>query len=178
MGEGDLSLSTSNTYLQNYACYNISDATITSTNSVSETLTLFTGSANCSSAQIRAGKVHAFRSTTKLSSNSMPSISIASFGLFGFLLALFVVGRSHQFRNLCCLLVLTALGFGLAGCGGSGSTSSSSAKSFSLSVSPSTVTVSAGTSGIPTGSYSITIIGTDSSSSSETASTTMTLTIS
>ncbi len=178
-GTVDLALSTSNTYLQDYACYDISNATITSTSPVTETLTLYTGSSSCSSAQIQAGKVHTFRSATKLSSSSAWSINLAATSVVGLLLVLFVRRRSRQIRNLCCLMTFTALGFALSGCSSSGSTaSSSSSRSFSVSVSPSTVTVSAGTSGIPTGSYSITITGTDSSSSSVTASTTVTLTIS
>jgi subtilase family serine protease len=177
-GTVDLTLSTSSTYLQEDACYSISNATITNTTPVSETLNLYTGSANCSSAQIQAGKVHSFRSTTKLSSDSARSINAATFGVFGLLLALYVGRRSRQIRGLCCLLALATLAFGLSGCSSPGSTASSSSKSFSVSVSPSTVTVSAGTSGIPSGSYSVTITGTDSSSSSKTASTTMTLTIS
>jgi len=177
-GTVDLALSTSSTYLQDYACYSISNATITNTSPVSETLAIYTGSANCSSAQIQSGRVHAFLSTKNLSSNSFRSINAATFGVFGLLLALIVGRRSRQIRNLCCLLALATLALGLSGCSSSGSTVSSSSKSFSVSVSPSTVTVSAGTSGIPTGSYSMTITGTDSSSSSKTASTTMTLTIS
>jgi hypothetical protein len=169
----DLSLSTSSTYLQDYACYSISNATITSTSPVSETLTLYTGAASCSGAQVQGGKVHAFHDVVKLSSDSTPSISAAAFSIFGLLLAVFVDRRSRQLRNLWCALVLAAIGVGLSGCG----SSESSSKSFSVSVSPPTVTVSAGTSGIPAGNYSITITGTDSSSSSKTASTTMTLTI-
>jgi subtilase family serine protease len=174
-GTVDLALSITSTYLQDYACYQISNANINSTSPVSETLTLYTGSSNCSSAQIKAGKIHSFRSTTKLSSNTMRTTKASTFGVFGLLLALFVGRRSPQVRNLCCLLTIVALGFALSGCSSSASTNSS--KSFSLSVSPSTVTVSAGTSGIPAGNYSITITGTDSSSSTETASTSMTLTV-
>jgi subtilase family serine protease len=176
-GTVDLSLSTSNTYIQDYACYDISNATISGTSAVSETLTLYTGTANCSSASVQSGKVHAFRNskTVKLSSNSKLPIRAPVLGSTGLLLASFIGWRFRRIRVLSCMLALAALGFVLSGCGGS--SSSSSSKSFSLSVSPSTVTVSAGTSGIPTGSYTLTIDGQDSSNSSLTATTSMTLVI-
>jgi subtilase family serine protease len=176
-GTADLSLSTSSTYLQDYACYDVSDATVSGTSAVSETLTLYTGTANCSSASVQSGKVHAFHSakTSKISSNPMLPITPAAFGSLGLLLAGIVGWRFRRIRALSYMLALVALGFVLSGCGGS--SSSSSSKGFSLSVSPSTVTVSAGTSGIPTGSYTLTIDGQDSSNSSLTATTSMTLVI-
>jgi subtilase family serine protease len=176
-GTVDLSLSTSSTYLQDYACYDVSNATISGTSAVSETLTLYTGTANCSSASVQSGKVHAFHSakTSKISSNPMLPITAAAFGSLGLLLAGIVGWRFRRIRALSYMLALVALGFVLSGCGGS--SSSSSSKGFSLSVSPSTVTVSAGTSGIPTGSYTLTIDGQDSSDSSLTATTSMTLVI-
>jgi hypothetical protein len=176
-GTVDLSLSTSSTYLQDYACYDISDAAVSGASAVSKTLTLYTGTANCSSASVQSGKVHAFHSakTSKISSNPMLPITAAAFGSLGLLLAGIVGWRFRRIRALSYMLALVALGFVLSGCGGS--SSSSSSKGFSLSVSPSTVTVSAGTSGIPTGSYTLTIDGQDSSDSSLTATTSMTLVI-
>jgi subtilase family serine protease len=176
-GTVDLSLSTSSTYIQNYACYDVSNATISGTSAVSETLTLYTGTTNCSSASVQSGKVHAFHraKTSKISSNSTLPITAAASGSLGLLLASIVGWRFRRIRALSCMMALVALGFVLSGCGGS--SSSSSSKGFSLSVSPSTVTVSAGTSGIPTGSYSLTIDGQDSSNSSLTATTSMTLVV-
>jgi hypothetical protein len=176
-GTVDLSLSTSSTYLHDYACYDILDATVSGTSAVSETLTLYTGTANCSSASVRSGKMHTFHNakTAKISSNSMLPITAPVLGSTGLLLAGFIGWRFRRIRALSCMLALAALGFVLSGCGGS--SSSSSSKSFSLSVSPSTVTVSAGTSGIPTGSYTLTIDGQDSSDSSLTATASMTLVI-
>ena len=52
-GTVDLSLTTTSTYLEDYACYDLSDATVSGTSAVSETLTLYTGAANCSSASAR-----------------------------------------------------------------------------------------------------------------------------
>jgi len=176
-GTVDLSLSASSTYIQNYACYDISNAKVTGTSAVSETLTLYTGTANCSSASVQSGKVHAFHSAknSKISPNPMLPIAEAAFGSLGLLLAGGVGWRFRRIRALSYMLALGALGIVLSGC--SGSTSSSTSKGFSLSVSPSTITVSAGTSGIPTGSYKLTIDGQDSSNSSLTASTSMTLVI-
>jgi hypothetical protein len=174
-GTVDLSLSSSSTYIQNYACYDISNAKITDSSAVSETLTLYTGSANCSSASVQSGRVHAFHSAknSKISSNPMLPITAAALGSLGLILVGVVGWRFRRIRAFSCVLALVALGFVLSGCGGSTSTS----KGFSLSVSPSTVTVSAGTSGIPTGSYTLTIDGQDSSTSSLTATTSMTLVI-
>jgi subtilase family serine protease len=176
-GTVDLSLSTSSSYIQDYACYNISNATISGTSTVSETLTFYTGTANCSSASVQSGKVHSFHraKNSKISSNPMLPITAAAFGSLGLLLSGVVGWRFRRLRVLSCMLALVVLGFVLSGCGGS--SSSSSSKGFSLSVSPSTVTVSAGTSGIPTGSYTLTIDGEDSSNSSLTATTSMTLAI-
>jgi subtilase family serine protease len=176
-GTVDLSLSTSSTYLQDYACYDISDATVSGTSGVSETLTLYTGTANCSSASVQSGKVHTFHNakTAKISSNSMLPITAPVLGSTGLFLASFIGWRFRRIRGLSCIMALAALGSVLSGCGGS--SSSSSSKSFSLSISPSSVTVSAGTSGIPPGSYSITIDGQDSSDSSLSATASMTLVI-
>lgn len=176
-GTVDLSLSTPSTYLQDYACYDISDATVSGSSAVSETLTLYTGTANCSSASVRSGKVRTFHSakTAKISSNSKLPITAPVLGSTGLLLASFIGWRFRRIRVLWCTLAFASLSLVLSGCGSSGS--SSSTKSFSLSVSPSTVTVSAGTSGIPTGSYTLEIEGDDSSTSSLTATTSMTLVI-
>ena len=175
-GTVDLSLSTSSTYLQNYACYDISNATVSGTSAVSEKLTLYTGTANCSSASIQSGRVHAFHSAkfTKISSRTIFPFTAPSLGSVGLLFAGLVAWRFRRIRALSCILALAVLGLVLSGCG---SSSSSSSKSFSLSASPSSVTVSAGTSGIPTGNYALEIDGEDSSDSNLTATATMTLVV-
>jgi subtilase family serine protease len=176
-GTVDFSLSTSSTYIQNYACFDISNATVSGTSAVNETLTLYTGTADCSSASVKSGKVHAFHSvkTGRNSSDSMLPMTTPAFGSMGLLLAGIFGWRFRRVRGLSCMLAFLALGFVLSGCGGS--TSGSSSKGFSLSISPSSVTVSAGTSGIPTGSYTLTINGEDSSDSSLATSATMTLVV-
>jgi subtilase family serine protease len=177
-GTVDLTLSTSSTYIEDYACYDVSDPKITGTSAVSETLTIYTGSTNCSSSSAQSGKVHhSFNSakTTKISSKSGLPITAPVLGSTGLLLAGLIGWRFRRIRAFSYMLALVALGFVLSGCGGS--SSSSSSKGFSLSVSPSSVTVSAGSSGIPTGSYTLTVDGEDSSDSSLTASTSMTLVV-
>jgi hypothetical protein len=179
-GTVEFGLYTTSTYLLNYACYDISNATVSSTSAVSETLTLYTGEANCSSNSIQSGKVHAFKQakTVKIASNPTAPITEAAFTSLGLLLAGFIGWRFRKARAFCCVLALMVMSFALSSCGGGSSSSTTTAtKSFALSVSPSTVTVSAGTSGIPTGSYSMTVEGDDSSSSSLTATTNLTLTV-
>jgi subtilase family serine protease len=177
-GTVDLSLSASSTYIQNYACYDISNATISGTSAVSETLTLYTGSANCSSASVQSGRAHhAFAGAKATKISSIPAFPAGApvLGSTGLLLAGLIGWRFRRIRILSYMLAFLAVGLVLSGCSQSGSNSSS--KSFSLSVSPSSVTVPAGTSGIPTSSYTLTVDGQDSSDSSLTATTSMTLVI-
>lgn len=176
-GTVEFTLSTSSTYLQNYACYDISNAAVTSSSAVSQTLTLYTGTANCSNASIQSGKVRAFRATSsKVSSNQkgMPKTAVP-YVSFAFLLMGLAGWRIRQVRGLFCVLALVAFGLAVSGCGGG--SSSSASKGFTVSVSPSTVTVSAGTSGIPTGNYTLEVEGEDASNSSISNSTTFTLTV-
>jgi len=168
------SLSTSSTYLQTYACYDISNATVSSSSAVSSTLTLHTGTANCSSTSHGNGNARAFRIlNNQTSSDRNLPVATGAFVSFGCLLAGLVGWRSRRLRRFAFVFALVFLGLAVSGCGGS----VSSNKGFSVSVSPTSVTVSAGTSGIPTGSYTLQITGTDSSNSSLTASTTMTLVV-
>lgn len=183
-GTVDLSVSATSTYLEEYACYTISDATISSTTAVSKTLTIYTGTANCSSDSLKSLRVRAFRARTASKASSAKPNRIAeqaSISFFGLVLAGLLGWRYRRLRALLCPLMLVALGLTVSGCSSSGTTSAESksteSESFTLSASPSTVTVSAGTSGIPTGSYTITIEGVDSSDSSLSASTSITLTV-
>ena len=170
------SLSTSSSYLQSYACYDLSNATISSSSAVSTTLTLYAGAAYCSSSSAQYGKARAFRSmNNQSSSNRKLPVAAEAFISFGCLAAGLIGWRFRRLRGLAFVFALAVLGLAVSGCGGS--SSSSSSKSFTVSASPSTVTVSAGTSGIPTGSYTLQITGEDSSNSSMTAGTTMTLVV-
>jgi subtilase family serine protease len=174
-GTVDLSVSSSSTYIEDDACYDVSDATVSGTSAVSETLTLYTGTANCSDASVRSGNGRTLR--RKIGGQSSLSnggaVAKAAFGLLAILCAGIVGWRFRRLSTFLCVFALAVLGLGLSSCGSSSSTS----KSFTLSVSPSTVTIPAGTSGIPTGNYTLTITGTDSSNTSLSTSTTLTLTI-
>jgi hypothetical protein len=140
------------------------------------TLTIYTGTANCSSAAIQSGKVHAFTrsNSASIAPNPTPTLTEGIFGAFGVLFAGLIGWRFRKLRALSFVLVLALSGFALSGCGGG---SIGATKGFSLSVSPSSVTVSAGSSGIPTGTYTLTINGVDSTTSTLTASTSLTLTV-
>ena len=177
-GTIDYTLQTSSTYLQDYACYNISNATIAGTSPVSVTLTIYAGTANCSNAAEAKGAVRLFRRATRIEVSSKSSSTFPlklAFGLWALFLPGSLAWRFGRLRPFLCLLMLAALGLGMSGC--SGGSSSTASKSFRLLVSPSTVTVSAGSSGIPTGNYAMTIAGEDSSASDITASAAMTLTV-
>ncbi|WP_263418348.1 protease pro-enzyme activation domain-containing protein [Terriglobus albidus] len=170
-GTVSYSLSTSNTYLQQYACYDLSDASVTGTSAVSETLTIYLGTTYCANAQ-RKGKMHGFTQVAQTNSSALPGGALS--GIAGIFAAGLVCLRRRRLRSLWLLvLVGVSMSFALTGCGSSNGSSSSS-KSFTVSISPSTVTLSAGSSGVPTGTYSVTIKGTSGSLSS---STTLTLTV-
>jgi Predicted protease len=172
-------LYTSSSYLQNYACYTLSDATVSSTNAVSQTLTVYAGTATCSAAGASHRTTQAFRrSTTQSSRNSgIPTALQAGITMAGFLCMLGLPCVSKKRGVICGIAALSFLGFALIGCGGSSSSSASTSKSFAVAVSPSTMTVSSGTSGIPTGTYSLTLEGQDSASSSLSSSASVTLVV-
>jgi hypothetical protein len=176
-GTVNLTLGTTSTYIQDYACYNVANAAVSGTSAVSQTLTIATGSANCSSSAVRNGKARAFRRAAAVRfgprKRNLSPLLEAGIGLTGFLAMIIISHRSRKFGTLLGIGVIALLGLTLSGCGGS----SSVTKSFTVNVSPSTLTISAGSSGIPTGTYSLTLEGEDSSNSSLTASTTVTLVI-
>lgn len=167
-GTVDYSLSTSSTYLQQYACYDLSNANITGTTAVNETLTIYLGTTYCANAQLK-GKVHSFRTTPRTISRTnsrVPLIALSGVIAFGLLSR-----RRRTVHRLCLLLLGAALSVALIGCGSGGSSTS---KNFAVSVSPASMTLAAGTSQVPTGTYSISITG---SSGSLSSSTTLTLTV-
>jgi subtilase family serine protease len=166
-GTVNYSLSTSNTYLQQYACYDLSDANVTGTSAVNETLTIYLGTAYCANAQLK-GNVHSFRATARTISSTDSKASLVA--LSG-IIALGLLGLRRRTANQLCFLLLGCLGAALLGCGSGGSSAS---KSFIVSAAPASMTLAAGTSGVPTGAYSINITGTSGSLSS---STTLTLTV-
>jgi hypothetical protein len=186
-GTVDFSLATSSSYLQNYACYTLSNASVTGTTAVSQTLTVYLGTTTCASVATSGKNTYAFKasSANQMSANQPhplrndSGVQAAAFSLAGVLLAGLVGWRFRRLRAFAAVALLAVLGFALSGCSGStaSSSSTSSSKSFVVSLSPTTVTISAGASGVPTGSYSITVEGEDSSSSSIYSTATLALTV-
>lgn len=181
-GTVTFSLSTSSTYLQNNACYTLSDASVTGTSAVTKTMTLYLGSTTCANVAASGGSTTAMRATTAHTARLTPSavpggklngVETAAFGAAGLLLAGLVGWRFRRMRSWMALIAVVTFGFALSGC----SSSSTTAKGFTIALSPTTMTVSAGTSGVPTGTYSIKIEGDDSSNSSLYSTATLTLTV-
>lgn len=164
------SASASSTYIQNYACYTISSASVTGTSAVSKTLTLYMGTSACSSASTAnsnlksfkaAGSVQQAQNHAPTHSNLLP-VSMASLGAIGMLLAGLAGRRRRALRAVFGMMALAFVGLALTACGSSTASSSSSSSS--------------GTN-VPTGTYTITLTGTDSSSSSITSSATLTVVV-
>jgi subtilase family serine protease len=185
-GTVDFSLSTTSTYLQNYACYTLANATVSSTAAVTGTLTVYLGATTCASVATSGKNIYAFHAAaaTAIGSNaasrtsSASGVDAAALGGAGLLFAGLIGWRLRRTRALLVVLAMAALGLALTGCGGTSSSSSSSAaKGFVVSLSPAALTISAGTSGVPTGSYSITVEGADSSTSSINSTASLALTV-
>ncbi|MEZ2346497.1 protease pro-enzyme activation domain-containing protein [Terriglobus sp. RCC_193] len=172
-GTVDLSLSTTSSYLQQYACYDLSNANITSTSPVSQTLTIYLGTTYCENAQLKShihkfktaafGSAHSSSPTYSSSGSTMILAGFLAMGLFGL--------RRRRIGGILVVLFGVFYSFLLVGCG---SDATSSSKNFAISISPSTMTISAGTSNVPTGTYSITVSG---SSSTLSSSANLTLTV-
>ncbi|MDR3723732.1 MAG: protease pro-enzyme activation domain-containing protein [Terracidiphilus sp.] len=183
-GTVDFTLSTSNSYLQSYACYTISSASVTGTSSVSQTLTVYLGTSTCASLASSGKSTAAFGAAAGKNARTMPphiydssAVERAALGFAGVLAAGLIDWRRRKIRLLASMFVLAALGFAVTGCSSSSSGSSSSSKGISVSLSPTTITATAGSSGVPTGSYSLTLTAADSSSSSISSTAALTLTV-
>ena len=179
------SLVTSSSYLQNYACYTLSSASVTSTAAVTKTLTVYLGATTCASVATGSGGTKSFRAAGSQVARAIPApathpanpVLAAGFSLAGLLLASLVGWRFRRLRGLLAIALFAVVGFALTGCSSTTTSSSSGTAAFSVALSPSTLTVSAGTSGVPTGSYSITVEGYDSASSSTNSTATLSLTV-
>jgi hypothetical protein len=156
------------------ACYSLNDATVSGTSAVTDTMTIYTNSSDCSSSSSVTGSGKGRRMIVSakpgVRSNNTPPPSASSIAPAGLaiagLLGAGLLGwrrRSGYMRMLSALLVLALIGFAATGCGGNSSSSTSSNNS------------SSGTDAAK-GTYTLTIVGTDTSTSIS-ASTTMTLTI-
>jgi subtilase family serine protease len=144
------------------ACYELSDATVSSTSAVTTSMTIYTSSSACSSASAIGGSGRRHKiagAPTALKSSAGSQTQLAGIAMAGVLFAGLFVYPFARRGLLASTLLLIAIGLTVSGCGGSGSSSSSSSSEASA------------------GTYTLTITGTDTSSSTITASTTMTLTI-
>jgi trimeric autotransporter adhesin len=162
-GTVGFTLSTSSTSLQNYGCYTISDASVTSTSAVTKSLTIYTSESTCNSvAAVTKNAVQKFNGSLRQISATQPAPSTGGKSLpFGLAAAAGVLllgmrRRAKWITTLGCVLLLAGLGLAV-GCGGSSSSSSGNK--------------------VAKGSYTVTVTGADTSSSSITASTDFTLTV-
>ena len=171
-GTVQISFDTSNdTSLQNL-CYEFTNTTssgdgtvaVTGTAAATTQLSFDTNAADCATtaAVAKTGK-HQVRSMHRTNaSNSSPDhgglkTTSAGLALAGLLLAGFLGRSSRKFRNLACLLLMTAAGLAISACGG-GSNSTT-------------------VSNPPKGSYTVTLTGQDTSTATITATTTFTFVI-
>lgn len=162
-GTVGFTLSTSSTSLQDYGCYDVSDATVAANGTATETLTIYTSESACSSASsIKKGTRHSFTRTNRKAIASigkgLPLLALlpmyaASFP--GFLLFGMRKRKARVWIAFICLTLIAVSGL-LAGCGSNGSSSSTD---------------------VAKGTYTLTLDGADTSDSSIAASTTLTLTV-
>ncbi len=153
------------------ACFVIPNTTVSGTNAVTTTMTVYTSSTSCANVSIATGSgkhkstnrvpVASLNAPPKSPTTPSPIAPAVGFGFSGLIfmgLAAFTYRKHNAFG---AILLFCAIGFAVAGC---------SSSSTSSSTSTTTTNASKGT-------YTVTITGTDTSTSSITASTTMTLTI-
>ncbi|WP_420238948.1 S53 family peptidase [Telmatobacter bradus] len=174
-GTVDWKLSTSSTSIEDYACYAISDASVTSTSAVSKTLTLYMGESACSAAGAVKSNLKYFKTSSTLQQarnhppahNSLLSVSMASLSAMGMLLAGFAGRRRRALRGFFGLMALAFVGLALTACGSKAASTSSSSSSSSTTTS----------TNVPTGTYTISLEGYDSSSSSINSTATLTVVV-
>jgi subtilase family serine protease len=179
-------LSTSSTYLQNYACYTISSASVTGSSSVNETLTIYLGANTCATETITHGSTKAFHApgTRSAAASQAPAVrnlrgvETAGFSAAALLLAGLIGWRFRRVRGLMAVLAFALVGFAVTGCGGSSSGgTTANSEAITVSLNPTTITISSGTSGVPTGSYSIQVEGAALSNSSIYSTATLAVTV-
>ena len=159
-------VSSSNTSLNTYGCYTISNTAVTAGATTTAALTIYTSQSACSG----LSGAHSFARVTPThvaaSHDHQPlgkSIPISAAALAGILFLGFRKSRK-ALSLLSCLLLVAMLGFA-AGCGSSNGSSSNNSSTSSTSTD------------VATGTYTVTVVGTDTSTSTITATTTLTLTV-
>jgi subtilase family serine protease len=144
------------------ACYSLSDATVSGSSAVTNTMTVYTSESACANASAKGsnGKRLFTGGVMRSGIDNRPNSGFnpAKAGMsMGIALLVGLLGyRPKKFRAYAGVFLVAALSFGISACGSGSSSSSTNA---------------------PKGTYTLTIVGTDTSSSSITASTTTTLTI-
>lgn len=170
-GTVGFTLSTTSTSLEDYGCYDVSDATLTADATATTVLTIYTSESACNStSSVKKGTRHSFtRTGTKSvasfqrSPASRQMLPIGAASAFAGLILFGIRGlRARLWATLSCFVLLGVLGLSV-GCGSNGSSSSSSPSSPSTDVAK--------------GTYTLTLDGTDTSDSSIAASTSFTLTV-
>ncbi|MGC2300831.1 MAG: S53 family peptidase [Acidobacteriaceae bacterium] len=159
-------VSSSNTSLNTYGCYTLSNTAVTAGATTTATLTIYTSQSACSGLSGAHSFARVSPTHIAASHNNRPlgkSIPISAAALAGILFLGFRKSKK-ALSLLSCLLVVAMLGFA-AGCGSSNGTSSNSSSTSSTSTD------------VPTGTYTVTLVGTDTATSTITATTTLTLTV-
>ncbi len=157
--------SSTNSNLNTYGCYTISNATIAASSTATTTLTVYTSQSACSGLSGAHSFVHAGSSGTTARNRSPFGKAVPiSAGVFAGILLLGFGRPRKAWALFGCLALATMVGLA-SGCGSSSGNASSSN-------SPSTSSTD-----VASGSYTVTLVGTDTTTSSITATTNLTLTV-
>ena len=165
-GTVSFTVSSDNTSVNDYGCYDVNDLTTAANGTATTKLTVYTAESSCTTtSSIKNANRHRFlKSSTKLSANNdlspikgkiLPvsiTLSIAGLALIG------KRKQSYLLRKARGVLALIALASVAIGCGGSTKSTSTSTD-------------------VAKGSYTLSLEGSDTTDSSITASTTFTLTV-
>jgi subtilase family serine protease len=153
-------------------CFSLPNTSVSGSNPVTATLTVFTAASSCPAPAVAAATAHnhAFlgvgpRSSGKDEGHPLSGLQAvqASMAMAGLVLFAFLGRRSHKFGVMAAACILVVIGLAVSGCAGGGGGSSTSSP-------PTTATPTAAK-----GMYTVTITGTDASSITQTA--TMALTV-
>jgi hypothetical protein len=164
---GSVGFTVSTTAAITNSCYDLGSATVSSTQAVQTTLTIYTSSSICTgyTPLLRRGGTIAAVSGHGSQPGGVDPRRSAPIGIsLAGLVAIGVLGRrSRRLRGLVVIALLAVAGFGMSGCGDSNTSNATP--------------VNGGSSNSPTGSYTVTVTATDAYTPSITATTTFTLTL-
>ncbi len=143
-------------------CYSIASTAITGTAAVTQALTLYTASSQCTTASVTTGtgrRLFVSASTQQVASNAHWTAMLAG----GFLFCGLLGFRTRRLRGYAATAALLLVAAGGIGCGGTSGTRVSTASSTS--------------SDVAQGTYMLTVTGTDSNNKALNASATLTLVV-